>query len=131
MNNAVADLYFLVLVHERLCDVGIMAVPGRRTTNERRPIRNRFLLCRSRKIFARREDWCGCTNCAHRCHVNVLRGNSDKRTSGTGICVDERVGRNFGLVERVDDVGGCIKSAAVRVHVENDCGRFVGLGCFH
>jgi hypothetical protein len=29
------------------------------------------------------------------------------------------------------DIGRCIEPAAVRVHVENDRGRFVALGCFH
>ncbi len=38
MNDAVADFHFLVFVHERLGDVGIVAVFDCRTTDERRPI---------------------------------------------------------------------------------------------
>ena len=47
MNDAVANLYFLVLVHERFGDVRIVPVLRRGTTDERRPVRNRFLLCGS------------------------------------------------------------------------------------
>src|ERR687892_329508 len=38
MNNAVADFYFFVLVHERLGDVGIVSIFDRGTTDEGRPI---------------------------------------------------------------------------------------------
>ena len=78
MNDPVADFYFLVLVHERLGDVGIVPALDRGTTDERRPIRNRFLFCRRRKIFARREDGRGRANCADRRHEDVLCGKSDK-----------------------------------------------------
>ena len=131
MHDAVADLYFLVLVHERLGKIGIMAVLDRRATDERRPIRNRLLLGRSGKIFTRRENWRGGANGAHWCHVNVLRSDGDDRTGRSCVCVDERVRGDLGLIERVHNICRGIESPAVRVHVENDSGSFVALGCFH
>ena len=50
------------------------------------------------KIFACRKDWCGCADCADRRHVNMLRGDDDKRAGGPGICIDERVGRDVRVV---------------------------------
>jgi hypothetical protein len=52
MNNAITDLYLLVLIHERFGDVRIVSVPGCGPANERRPIGNRFLLCRTGKVFS-------------------------------------------------------------------------------
>jgi len=44
MNDAVADPYFLVFVHERFRDIRIMPVFDCRPADKRRPIRNRLLL---------------------------------------------------------------------------------------
>ena len=79
MNDAVADLYFLVLVHERLADVGIVSVFQRRAADQRRPVGNRFLARGQRKIFASWQYRRGRADRAHRRHVNVLRGQSDQR----------------------------------------------------
>ncbi len=130
MHNAVADFYFLLFIHERLGEVGIMAVLDGRASDECRPIRNRFFLCCGGQIFACRKDRCSRTNCADRRHVNVLRGDDNERAGGSCVCVNERVGRDFDLVERVYDLGRCVEAAAVRVHVENDGGSVVALGCF-
>ena len=73
---------------------------------------------------------CSRANGAYRRHVNVLRGDDNERAGGSCVCVDERVGRDFDLVERVYDLGRCVEAAAVRVHVENDGGSVVALGCF-
>ena len=93
MNDAVADFYFLVFVHERFGDVGIVTVLDRGATDKRRPIRNRLLLRGGRKIFAGRKNRRGGANCAHRRHKNVLRGDGDNRASRSGVCVDEGVSR--------------------------------------
>ena len=130
MNNAVADFHFLVFVHERLGDVGIMAVLDRGAADERRPIRNRLFLRRRGKIFTRRKDRRGGANRAHRRHVNVLRGDGDERAGRTGVCVDEGVSGDFRLIERVHDIGRGIESPAVSVHLENNRRGFVALGCF-
>ena len=108
-----------------------MAVLDGRASDECRPIRNRFFLCRGGQIFARRKDRCSRANCAHRRHVNVLRGDDNERAGRSCVCVNKRVGRDFDLVQRIDDLGRCVEAAAVRVHVENDRGSVVALGCFH
>ena len=38
MNDAIADFHFLVSIHERLCDVGVVPILNRGTTDQRRPI---------------------------------------------------------------------------------------------
>ena len=131
MNQAVVDFYFLILVHERLGDIGIVPVLDRRTTDEGRPIRNRFFFRGGGKIFACRKNRRGCANGAHGRHVNVLRGDGDERARRARVGVDECVSRNFCLVERVHDISRCIEPATVCVHVENDRGSFVALGRFH
>jgi hypothetical protein len=130
MHDAVADFYFFLLIHECLGEIGIMAVLGGRASDECRPIRNRFFLSRGGQIFARREDRCSCANCTHRRHVNVLRGDDNKRARGSSVRVNEGVRGDFDLIERVHDLGRCVEAAAVRVYVENDGGSVVAFGCF-
>src|SRR5437762_9477988 len=81
VDDAVADFYFLLFVHECLGEVGIMAVLDGRASNECRPIRNRFFLCRGRQIFARRKNRCSRANCAHWRHVNMLCCDNNERAS--------------------------------------------------
>jgi hypothetical protein len=131
MHDAVADFHFLLFVHECLPEVGIMAVLNGGAPDECRPVRNRFLLCRGGQIFARRKDRCSSANCAYRCHVNVLRGDDNKRAGRSCICVNERVRRNFDLIKRVDDLSRCVEAAAVCVHIENYGGSVIALGRFH
>ena len=80
MNDTVADFYFLILVHECLGYVGVMSVLDRRTSNERRPVRNCLLFGGSGKVLARRKDRRCSANRAHWRHKNVLRGNGNNRT---------------------------------------------------
>ena len=61
----------------------------------------------------------------------MLRSDRDQRTCGSSVCVNESVGRNLDLIERVYDVARCVEATAVRVHVENDGESVVALGCFH
>ena len=85
MNHAIADLHFLVLVHERLADIGIMFVPNGSAANEGGPIRNCFLPFSGRKIFARRQHGRGRADRAYWRHVNVLGGERDERAGRTGV----------------------------------------------
>ena len=78
MNDAVADLHFLVLVHERLAHIRVVAVLERGTANQRGPIRNGFLALRQRQIFSSRQHWRGGANRADWRHVNVLSGQRDE-----------------------------------------------------
>ena len=130
MNDAVADFYFFILVHERFCKIGIMAVLDRGATNERRPIRNRLLPGGGGKIFARGQNRGRGADGAHRRHVNVLCCDGDERTGRASVCVDKCVRGDFRLIERVHDIRRAIQSPTIRIHLEDDRGGFVTFGCF-
>ena len=131
VNDAVADFYFLIFVHEGFGDIGVVSVLDRRATDKRRPIRNRLLLGGCRKIFTGRKNRCRGANGAHRRHKNVLRGDSDNRARRSSVCINEGASRNLSLIERIHDISRRIQPTAVRVHVKNDGGGFTGLGCFY
>ena len=49
----------------------------------------------------------------------MLRGQRDERARGTGIRVDEHVGRNGCVIQDAGNFRGCIESPSVGVHLKN------------
>ena len=80
MHDPIADLHLLVFVNECFADVRIMAVLDRRATDQRRPIRNGFVLLGRRQIFTRRKHRRGRSDRADRGHKNMFRRQGDERT---------------------------------------------------
>ena len=120
VDDAVADFHFLLLVHEGFADVGVVAVAISRAADQGGPIGDRFVARGDAQIFAGGFDRRGGADGAHGRHVNVLGGESDEGAGGTGVGVDEGVGRNVGAVEQLGDFLRAIEPAAVGVHLEND-----------
>ena len=85
MDDAVAELHFLLLVHEGLADLRVMAVTLRGAADHGRPIGDGLVLHRGGKILTRRLHRRGGADRADRRHVNVTRGQGDERPGGTGV----------------------------------------------
>ncbi len=98
-----------------------MAVAIRGSANQRRPIRDRLVTLGCGKIFAGCEDWSSRANCAHRGHVNMFGREGDQRTGGARVGIDKRISWDRGVIEDAGYFLSAIQSAAIRVHLENNC----------
>src|SRR5438128_5949 len=85
VDQTVSNSSFLVLVHERFANIGIVRVASRGAANERGPIRDRFLARGRRKVFAGRQNGGGGSDRAHRRHVDMLCGERDDRPRRAGV----------------------------------------------
>ena len=99
VNDAIADFYFLLLVHEGFADVGVVTVAERCTANERRPIRDRLLFFSRRQILTGRENRRRGADRTDRRHVDVPGRERDERTGRARVRVDEGVGRDRGVIQ--------------------------------
>ena len=79
MNDAIADLHFLVLAHERLAQIGIVSVADGGAANEGRPVRNGLVALRRGQIFAGWKHRSSRTDRTDRRHINMFCGKSDER----------------------------------------------------
>src|SRR6266571_6286231 len=128
MNHAIADLHFLVLVHERFADVGIVSVPERGAPDQGRPVRNGFLACGQGKIFTGRQNRRGRTNRTNRRHVDMLRRQGNESAGRSSVRVNKRVRGNGGMIKRTCYLFRAIEASAVSIHFEDDRARAAGFG---
>ena len=72
MHDAVADFHFLLLVHERFAEIGIVSVATGRCCGRAPTNRKSFCRVRLRAVFAGGKNRRGRADGADRRHINML-----------------------------------------------------------